>query len=632
MSFFRLKASSGATPNLFAQPAQPFDSAPRFVLSEQGALLYANVVFKSLFPHALADDPAAMRRLFDFEPRTPLSAIEPGEHKIRIEGVPNPLHFQMDWLRTPEGARYLIGGAMSVRQPQLGDEDKRFLSRQIEKIRETRPGPDALSEQDALQFLSLSGDMMMTASPSGRLTFANAAAQDLLNAEKGGSLISLFDAPSQARLTRFMGDQNAQTLEWEGQTLSVQGHSRWSHWRAAKHANGLYLLGHDLSALKDQERALTRREAQLSEAEAMAAMGHWVWRVGQDTIEWSEQIYRIYGVESGRFTPSLHKLGAMIHRRDLGRVIQGFQRALIEKNSYGMDFRITRPDGQVRYIYCEGRCQIDQEGDVVALYGILQDLSERILYEQELKKAKEAAERAYSAKSQFLANMSHELRTPLNAIIGFSEMMQRQLLGPIGTPKYIEYIQGIRESGEHLLDLISDILDMSKIEAGKYVLALEEVNIAKILRMAAHMMEGKAMDSGIALIADQLPKDGPMVRADRRAVLQIMLNLLSNAVKFSRTGGQVHVECDAARGWITLRVKDNGIGIPANKLQTITMPFEQGSSSYSRDHEGTGLGLAITKELMELHGGSLKIESQVGKGTTVTLRMPIKGPSTTRTS
>ena len=249
-------------------------------------------------------------------------------------------------------------------------------------------------------------------------------------------------------------------------------------------------------------------------------------------------------------------------------------------------------------------------------------MTERMLYERDLRKAKEQAEKAYASRTQFLANMSHELRTALNAIIGFSEMIERQLLGPIGTEKYLEYISGIRDSGGHLLDLISDILDMSKIEAGKYELALEEVSIVKVLQLTAHMMEGRAHESGVKITLNQDLDEELKIIADRRAVLQIMLNLVSNAVKFTPEGGHVEIAGYERDNYLSLKVIDNGIGIPAHKLATITKPFEQVSSSYARDHEGSGLGLAISKELAEMHGGTLFVESVVDEGTTVTVRLP----------
>ena len=308
-------------------------------------------------------------------------------------------------------------------------------------------------------------------------------------------------------------------------------------------------------------------------------------------------------------------------------MMQVFQRAIIEQNDYEMDFRLHRPDGEIKFIRCEGRCETDLDDDVIALYGIMQDVTEATKREIDLREAKESAERAYAAKSQFLANMSHELRTPLNAIIGFSEMIERQLLGPIGTEKYLEYIGGIRQSGEHLLDLISDILDMSKIEAGKYELHLEKFNIAKVIRMAIHMMEGRALDAEIKINID-ISNEELNIVADRRAVMQMILNLLSNAVKFSKHGKTINVQMKEREEHLSIRVEDEGIGIPANKLASITLPFEQAESDYTREYEGSGLGLAITKDLTEIHGGSLHIESTIDVGTTVTIRLPYEAKQT----
>ena len=307
-------------------------------------------------------------------------------------------------------------------------------------------------------------------------------------------------------------------------------------------------------------------------------------------------------------------------------MIQAFQRAMISQTAYDLDFRVIKNGGEIAYIRCMGRCAVNDFGEVTALYGIMQDVTELMLHEEELRKAKEGAERAYAAKTQFLANMSHELRTPLNAIIGFSEMMQRQLLGPIGTEKYLDYIAGIRESGEHLLDLITDILDMSKIEAGKYTLHLEEINIAKLIRMGIHMMEGRALEAGIKLYFE-CSNEELVIRADRRAMLQMLLNLMSNAVKFSKPGGNVYVSCLEREQYYSIKIRDEGIGIPAHKLGDVLNPFEQAESHYAREHEGTGLGLAITKDLAELHGGALHIESALGQGTTVTIRMPYEAVS-----
>lgn len=415
-------------------------------------------------------------------------------------------------------------------------------------------------------------------------------------------------------------------IDFECRARCKDGSFRWIEWIHKAAGEHIYIVGRDVTEIKQHEIELHRREEQLSEAQKIGRMGHWYWEAGQQALEWSDQIYAIFGVEKEKFKPTVDSVSSMMLKRDLGRIFRVFQRALIRKKDYELEFSIRRPTGGIRYVRCEGRCKVDtRTGETVALFGIMQDITERTLYEKQLKEAKESAESAYASKTRFLANMSHELRTPLNAIIGFSEMIQRQLLGPMGNARYLDYIGGIRQSGEHLLDLINDILDMSKIEVGKYELYVEELNIGKIIRLAIHMVEGRAHESQIRLVADDIPDD-VQIMADRRALMQILLNLMSNAVKFTKPGGTVDVRCFRELGGVAIVVADTGIGIPKEKLGLVTLPFEQVSSEFTRNHEGSGLGLAITKDLIELHGGTLDIDSEVGVGTIVTVLLPDRVP------
>lgn len=411
-------------------------------------------------------------------------------------------------------------------------------------------------------------------------------------------------------------------VDFTARALCKDGSFRWIEWVAKSSGGYIYVVGRDVTAIKKHEVELERREQQLIEAQKIARMGHWYWEVGNGEMEWSDQIYAIFGVSRSKFRPSMENINALLLKRDIGRIYQAFEEALLRKEDYTLEFRLRHPAGGLRFIRCEGKCRVDERsGDVVALFGIMQDITERTLHERALREAKEAAESAYASKTRFLANMSHELRTPLNAIIGFSEMMQRQLLGPLGNPRYIDYIGGIRESGEHLLSLINDILDMSKIEVGKYELQAEELNIGKIIRLAIHMMEGRAHESGVRLISNDIADDIQIV-ADRRAIMQILLNLLSNAVKFTRSNGTVEVKCHRDLMNVTIQVMDSGIGIPRDKIETVMLPFEQVDSELTRHHEGSGLGLAITKDLVELHGGTIEIDSELNVGTTVTVSLP----------
>jgi two-component system cell cycle sensor histidine kinase PleC len=235
---------------------------------------------------------------------------------------------------------------------------------------------------------------------------------------------------------------------------------------------------------------------------------------------------------------------------------------------------------------------------------------------------KTRAEEANQAKSKFLANMSHELRTPLNAIIGFSEIMESGMFGPLGAEKYNEYCSDIRSSGEYLLDVINDILDMAKIEAGRIRLEFEDLDLDKTLSEAMRVVSARAQDKQLALVAKISPDLG--LRADRRALKQIVLNLLSNAVKFTPAGGRVTVRGRAADQCIMLSIADTGIGIARDALARLGRPFEQVESQLTKSHQGSGLGLAIAKSLIELHGGHMRIRSTLGKGTLVVVRLPLR--------
>ena len=236
------------------------------------------------------------------------------------------------------------------------------------------------------------------------------------------------------------------------------------------------------------------------------------------------------------------------------------------------------------------------------------------------------AEAANQAKSEFLANMSHELRTPLNAINGFSEIMAGEMFGPLGHEKYKGYAHDILKSGQHLLSLINDILDMAKIEAGKMTLHYEPVSLTEVCEDAIRLMRGKVQDCGLTLSlkADNVPE----IEADYRGLKQVMLNLISNAVKFTPEGGEITVSvAREGAGRMRIAVTDTGIGIAEADLARLAQPFEQVEGQHSKTTQGTGLGLALTKSLIELHGGEMTMTSAPGEGTTVSFDIPIRRPA-----
>jgi len=258
------------------------------------------------------------------------------------------------------------------------------------------------------------------------------------------------------------------------------------------------------------------------------------------------------------------------------------------------------------------------EGGIVGVYV---DVTESKRAEGELRHAKETAESANRSKSLFLANMSHELRTPLNAIIGFSEIIQGEMMGPIGDHRYLDYSRDIHNAGKHLLEIINDILDMSKIESGKFKLDAEWTNLGELVDGVLQMVRARAREAGLTLHA--VAAGLPSVFCERRVLRQILLNLIGNAIKFTPSGGRIDINGKmTAEGGIMLSVIDTGIGMAPQDIPLALTPFGQVELTLSRAHGGVGLGLPLSQRLAELHGGRLHIESAAGTGTTVSITLP----------
>ncbi len=256
-----------------------------------------------------------------------------------------------------------------------------------------------------------------------------------------------------------------------------------------------------------------------------------------------------------------------------------------------------------------------------SIAAILHDITKAKQREEELEASRCAAERASQSKDQFLANMSHELRTPLNAIIGFSEILGNNELAPQESAKRLEYAGIIHQSGMHLLSVVNSILDMSKLQSGSFALVPEPFEIAPLIDLCCDMTKLKASERNVELIR-AYPRSMPEIFGDKQAYKQIVINLLSNAIKFTPGKGRVTIGAQPEGNSLVIRVTDNGIGINAQDLTQISNPFFQASASYNRAYDGTGLGLSIVRGLVALHGGTIAIESELGKGTSVAVRLP----------
>ncbi|MBV9550194.1 MAG: PAS domain-containing sensor histidine kinase [Alphaproteobacteria bacterium] len=310
----------------------------------------------------------------------------------------------------------------------------------------------------------------------------------------------------------------------------------------------------------------------------------------------------------------------LVHPDDVASVQAAFREASYFGRDGAVTARLLHADG--RHVWVELRCRRmtvgrgeEWSGDIVA---VTREIAAFKAESAALAAARDAALAATQEKTRFLAAMSHELRTPLNAIIGFSEVMKEEMFGPL-SPRYRDYAALIAQSGQHLLELINDVLDMAKIEAGKADIHQALFDLEAVAAGAARFVEAAAAKGGVELKAAVAPA-ARRAFADRRAVKQILLNLLSNAVKFTPPGGQVMLAVTVEGRAVVLTVADTGAGIAAEELARLGRPFAQGDNA--RGREGTGLGLALVKALAGLHGGDVMIRSVLGEGTVVTVRLP----------
>ncbi len=378
----------------------------------------------------------------------------------------------------------------------------------------------------------------------------------------------------------------------------------------------------DLSAQNDAEARAEEARNRLRDAIDHTAEGFMLFDA-EDRLIMCNQVYRelfpsgeAIAVPGRRFEDMLREWIGRGELADAAENPEEWIRWRLERHSRnGNRFDMRLAEG--KHVRVSERRTGD--GGTVIVYTDISADRER---EETLEKARLEAESANRAKSEFLANMSHELRTPLNAIIGFSEIMESELLGPIGTPAYRGYAADVQQAGKHLLDVINDILDVSRIEAGQYVIREEPLDLNRITDTCVRMVNPRVQQAKQTLEC-HLPDPLPVMRGDQRVLKQVLINLLSNATKFTPEGGRIGVDvalCDD--GGLEIRVSDNGVGMAKEDIPRALSVFGQVDSRLARAYEGTGLGLPLVKSYVELHGGTLNIESEPAVGTTVTAHFP----------
>ena len=386
------------------------------------------------------------------------------------------------------------------------------------------------------------------------------------------------------------------------------------------------LLGitHDVTERRGMEEALRQSRERLQASLSVSQTGTYRWELDPDKHEWDENLERLFDLEPGQITPSWGAFLERVHPDDRAMVSADSERSFLEGAELDLEFRVSLPDDRVRWLVGRGRTFRDEAGRPSYVIGACVDVTRQKMIAVELQQAKESAERASRAKDDFLATVSHELRTPLTAMLGWSRMINMPGLRP-GLIE--EGMKSIERNARAQAQLVEDLLDISRIIAGKLEVRPRPMDLGLVIEAAAATLRPIAEAKSVALTLDLAPGAG-FLDGDADRLQQVIANLLSNAVKFTPAGGAVHVSLTSSAAEAVMRVSDTGAGIAPDFLPLVFDRFRQADASSTRRHGGLGLGLAIVQHVVDLHGGAIRAESQgVGQGSIFTVRLPRRAPA-----
>jgi len=514
--------------------------------------------------------------------------------------------------------------------------------------------PGALEEFGALipELIEIAQDAFLIVDEGGIIQFANSGAQAISGYDKSdlvGSHInmlmpekyrdehgSLFERFKNGKLPTYHMTQRGAVPLWGKNKRVIDVGISLSKKRVGDRLyfgviiTDLSAINSALQQLGEKEIDLTRSLKELHRAEErfvlaqqLAQIGSWDWDIESGELFWSREVYRIFGLRPNEIAPTYEWFLEFVHPEDRASVEAAVGAALADpKKRYDIKHRIVWPDGEVRVVREIGKAEFGRDGTPRLMVGSVQDITEAEDLQDQIAVALLREIEANRSKSEFLANLSHELRTPLNAVIGYSSLIPTLPREVNSFGKIAEYAEDIQRAGKHLNDLVSDILEMSKVELGITELNESDVDIGDAFRSVHAIVNARALERPVAIMYD-LPDGLPMLEADELRFKQILINLITNGIKFTKPGGWVRVAASIAGGSICISVSDNGCGMEKHRIADAVKKFNRLHPALTSDFQGgLGLGLSMVKAYTDLHEAELTIESEVGKGTEVTIRFP----------